>query len=154
MALHLSKSEMQKEALKELIEVAEYCINFDKSSDPRWNGYTGCYGYPSALILLSIVDNIGSIIKGGGNDTKTHFQILNDPSYYNLSLSNDQVETLRNGYRNKLTHNSYMEIGIGLRIGFGELEILSQREDGKYWLNLSPLLNISKKVVKKIIEET
>lgn len=81
MAQHRTKNGMIREALQEMIEVAEYCILFEKSNSENWKGYNGCYGYPSAILLLSIVDSVGTLIEGGGDDTKVHFKILNNMVY-------------------------------------------------------------------------
>jgi hypothetical protein len=37
-------------------------------------GAPGCLGYPSALLLLSIANGIGSYVVGGGN-TEKHFSL-------------------------------------------------------------------------------
>jgi len=151
MAIQKDAFSMQKEAFKEMIEVADYCFTFDKSKDPRWTGYVGCYGYPTALILLSIIDSVGSIVEGGGDDTKTHFKVINNPKYYNLNLNSTEIEVLRSDYRNRLSHNSYMEAGIGLSLGYGKCKIIEFTQN-KYWINLEPFLKISIEVVSKILE--
>jgi len=150
MAQHTEKNEMIKEALQEMIEVAEYCIFFEKSNSVNWKGYAGCYGYPSAILLLSIVDSVGTLIEGGGDDTKIHFKILNNAEYYNLALSEEEIEIMRNGFRNKLSHNSHIMEGFAMIPGSDNYKILI-KQNGTYFLNLKAFLSVSKKIVEKII---
>lgn len=143
---------MIKEALKEMIEMAEYGINFDKSKDARWIGQAGCYGYPSAILLLCIVDSVGTLIEKGGDDVSQHFKILNNPAYYNLNLSEEELRVMEKKYRNKLTHNSHMIPGIMLYPGTSGGSVLVKASD-YYCLNLIPFLEISRVVVEKILKE-
>ncbi len=152
MAIHRNTNSMIKEALKEMIEVSEYCINFDKSKDFRWPNQAGCYGYPSAILLLCIVDSVGTLIEKGGDDIGKHFQILNNPEYYNLKLSEVELRLIEKEYRNRLTHNSHMPPGMMLYPGNNQDSVLVKRDE-YYCLNLRPFLEISKMVVKKILTQ-
>lgn len=148
MAIHFTSDSMKIESLKEMLEVADYCINFDKRK-AGWR-MSGCYGYPAAILLLAIVDSIGAHVKGGGADTKKHFEILNDPDWYDLRLSAGAMEVLRNDYRNKLTHESIVGANLFLNIGDAENKVLEQIK-GYYRLNLKAFLQVSKRVVDKLI---
>ena len=150
MAVHQTEESMRIEALREYIEVAEYCINFDKSK--TWPGFQGCYGYPAALLLLSIVDSIGKEIKGGGDDVFIHFNILNDPDWYSLNLSETQLKRLVRGFRHKLSHESYISKFLVLDIGSDESPVLDEM-GSTITLYLKPFLDVSKKIVQKITSE-
>ena len=54
MAIHPNLQSMLRESLPEMLLVAKYCIEFRKDTS-IWSA-SGCYGYPAALILLSIAD--------------------------------------------------------------------------------------------------
>ena len=72
MAIHPNTQSMLYESLPEMLLVAKYCIEFRKDTS-IWPA-PGCYGYPAALILLSIVDSIGSYVENG--NVENHFKIL------------------------------------------------------------------------------
>ncbi|MCR4284057.1 MAG: hypothetical protein NUV64_01925 [Parcubacteria group bacterium] len=150
MALHEDKNSMIKEAIQEYIEVAKYCIDFDKSKDPRWNESAGCYGYPAALILLSITDAIGTIVMKGGDDVGEHFKVLNNQDYYNLNLSGNELKIIEKGYRNKLSHNAHIKEDIVLDIGNGVNSVF-EKINGIYKLNLLPFYHKTKLAVDKFI---
>ena len=141
-----------KESLKEMVEVASYCVNFEKSDDTRWVGHMGCYGYPGALLLLSIVDALGSEIIGGGDDCKKHFKILNHKNYYNLKLKDDIIEKLRNEYRNYLSHNAQIGNFVAMYPGDEDSSLL-ENKDGFLTLNLKPFLAISENVVSDFLNK-
>jgi hypothetical protein len=73
---------MLQESLVEKLLVVKYCIEYRK--DPKVWGSYDCFGHPSLVLLLSIVDTIGSFVIGG--KTRNHFDILNDKKYYDLNL--------------------------------------------------------------------
>ncbi|MEX1064142.1 MAG: hypothetical protein WD898_02195 [Candidatus Paceibacterota bacterium] len=152
MAWHLSKNSMKFESLLEILEVAEYCVNFDKSKSKNWAGWQGCYGYPAALLLLSIVDGVGAHIEGGGDDTKQHFKILNNPKWYNLNLSDEHVETLRKGYRNKLNHENILGDNLVLNLGDPSDEVIISKNEYTI-LNLKAFLVLTKKVISKLLPD-
>ena len=153
MAVHSNKKSMQYEALQEMLEVAEYCILFDKSKDSRWADHVGCYGYPAAILLLSIADCIGSIIenKGAEYSVVNNLNILNNAKYYNLNLSASELEDVRLLYRNKLTHNAYIGANNFLSIGEAGSPVMEGLSNGMYILNLKPFLEITKSVVRLFV---
>jgi hypothetical protein len=154
MAIHLSAQSMRREALLEMMKVAEYCVTFRK--DPQEWGSVGCYGYPAALILLSIADAIGSCVIGG-NAIK-HFHILNDPKYYNLHLPEDIIEKLFYGkYRSALSHNAILgshdaDSSVALAVGNPDSPVFEVR-DGRPYLNLLPFLQLTQKVVTNFLND-
>ena len=149
MAIHNSITAMLQETLVEMVAVSDYCINFRK--DPKIWGSHGCYGYPSAILLFSIMDSIGSYILGGS--TRNHFNILNHPDYYNLGLSDKDVKIIYENYRCLLTHNSAMPMDHFLDIGTIKSPVFEYKNKKPY-INLVPLLDISKKSVSEFLKNS
>ena len=107
---------MLKESIEEMLVAASLCIDFRKE-----NG--GCLGYPASMLLLSIVDSIGSYYRGNVNfrimidgaekiikrPDYQHFYILNS-DYYDLQLSENDIRKIYSNYRSLLVHNSVVAI--------------------------------------------
>ena len=148
MAIHLNLQSMLRESLPEMLLVAKYCIEFRKDTS-IWSA-SGCYGYPAALILLSIADSIGSYVERGS--IKNHFKILNNQNYYGLNPSNEEIGIIYDKYRNLLSHHTVMSTDVGLNIGSLTSSVL-QKENGRYWLNLIPFYNVSVKAVKSFLND-
>lgn len=152
MALHPNLQSMLHESLPEKLLVAKYCIEYKKEDDPKIEWLTpGCYGYPAALLLLSIVDTIGSFIEEG--NVEKHFKILNNSKYYGLDLSKEELKIIYNKYRNLLSHHSLLSTDVGLRIGKKNNSVLEQ-DSSKYWLNLIPFYLASVKAVTQFLENS
>ena len=130
-----------------MLFVAKYCIEFRKDSK-LWNA-PGCYGYPAALILLSLIDSIGSYIIGG--NVKNHFKILNDPTYFNLALDDEFIDVIYNHYRNTLSHNTVITPKVRLEIGHKNKPVIQRADDGKFVLNLIPLYIAVRRAVVKFL---
>lgn len=145
MAIHDSVQSMLSESLQEMIFVAKYCIESQKND--IW-GSSGCYGYPAAIILLSVVDSIGSYILKG--NIKNRFKILNYTEYYNLKLDDDTLEIVYDYYRNTLFHHSVLTPNIMLDIGQPNEKII-QKINSRYLLRLRPFYDISDIVVNKFL---
>jgi hypothetical protein len=107
-----------KEIIEEMFSVAQYCI-----TTPRNVGITeaeiGVYGYPAALILLSLISSIGSLFeqkltvevecKGKTTEKKiknaaTHIYILNS-KYFNQKLKDKELDFIYTNIRSHLVHN-------------------------------------------------
>lgn len=136
------------EALVENLMVSRYCINFRK--DPEKWKREGCYGFPAAILLFSIVDTIGSYIIGG--KTREHFNIFNNPDYYNLSLPEEDIDELYKNYRSLLTHNGALPLGRILAIGESSDGVIKKIR-GAIILNLIPFWNVSYYSVEKFLKE-
>lgn len=147
MAIHNDIPSIIKESLEEMILVAEYCLKFKKDK-ALWSS-EGCYGYPTALLLLSIADSIGSYVEGG--NIENHFKILNNKKYYGLNLDAKDLEVIYKKYRNLLSHNTALAMEHFLDIGKPEDSVLSKKE-GRYTLMLTPFYNASKKAVKVFLD--
>lgn len=148
MALHQNLPSMLNESLSEMLFVAKYCIEFHKD-EKIWFS-SGCYGYPAVLLLLSIVDSIGSYVYQTSKVEK-HFEILNDPDYYGLDLSEEELRVMYVNYRNLLSHNTVMATNVGLKIDSPSNKVLEKEED-RYWLNLIPLHNASVRAVTSFLD--
>jgi len=147
MAIHYSVSDMLQESLVEMVLVADYCIKYRKNIK-EW-GSSGCFGYPAAILLLSVADSIGSYVLGGY--VGDHFNILKHRDYYNLNLSDGYIDIIYKKYRNLLNHNAVMAVDCILDIGM-ENGLVFELKDNKPVLNLLPLLNVTKKAVAKFLE--
>lgn len=122
MALHITPASMLKESLDESLEAANFCSEYRKI-DEKWGKFRsdGCLGYPSAILLFSIIDSIGSYFRKDKNfkidvDSKKvtidgngweHFKILNS-KYFKQNLSQDFIKNLYLKYRCCLIHNSIL----------------------------------------------
>lgn len=139
---------MLHESILEMLLVAKYCIEFRKDVS-LWSA-PGCYGYPAALILLSIVDSIGSYIEKG--NVENHFKILNNSDYYNLGLSKQSLRVIYDHYRNTLSHHSVLTQNIILDIGQAEDRVF-EKIDSVFILKLVPLFNLSVISVNKLLND-
>ncbi len=125
MAGHDTPTSMLKESLKESLEAAHFCASYRKI-DTKWGEFRGqgCLGYPSAILLFSIIDSIGSYFRGktdfviniGAKPTRInaegweHFKILNS-KYFNQNLEESFIKAIYSQFRCKLTHNSILGKG-------------------------------------------
>ena len=147
MAIHSNLQSMLNESLPEMLLVAKYSVEFQKDTN-IWPA-PGCYGYPAALLLLSIADSIGSYVENG--NIKNHFKVLNNKDYYGLNLSENEIQIIYDDYRNLLAHNTVMSKNVGLNIGSSSNPVL-QNQNGRYWLNLIPFYNLSVKAVNSLLK--
>jgi hypothetical protein len=123
MAIHESTTALLKESLPEFLQVAEYCIGFQK-------GNGGCLGCPGAAMMFSIADSLGSYHRSQSHfavtvDGKTksiqkngyqHFYIFNS-EYYGLELSEITIKKLYENYRSPLLHNTALPMDQFLFMG-------------------------------------
>lgn len=149
MAIHDSIPPMVRESLIETFLVSEYCINFRKDYS-IW-GSCGCYGYPAAKLLFSIIDTIGSYVIGGGS--RKHFEILNHSDYYNLYLDEKSIKIIFENYRSLLEHNSVIPPNHILDIGTKDNKTF-EMVDEKPHINLFPLLILTRGILKKFLPES
>lgn len=120
---HKDLASLLKESLPEYLNIAGLCISTQK-------GGGGVYGFPSALLLFTIVDTIGSCHRGdkscsvtvndknrsiNGDDHKHYFAL--NSKYYNQVLSEDQIKKVYDYYRCLLSHNASLPPGFGLELG-------------------------------------
>jgi len=148
MAIHFSIPSMLQESLVEMLLVARYCVEYRK--DPKIWGASGCYGYPAAIILFSIVDSIGSYVIGG--KTRKHFDILNHKDYYDLNLDKASINIIYNRYRCLLTHNAVLAKNTVLDIGDNKSPVFDIKDNISY-VYLTPFLELTEQVVVKFLKE-
>jgi hypothetical protein len=112
MAIHPNLRSMLKESLDEITAIASY------SAQTRKPGGGGVYGFPSAMLLFSFIDTIGSFLRGNKNvaiqidgatrsinrDTE-HYFVLNS-RFFDFSFSQKQIDFIYEMCRCKLLHNS------------------------------------------------
>lgn len=149
MAIHPNIPSMLQESLPEMLLVAKYSIEFQKNTK-IWPA-PGCYGYPAALLLLSIADSIGSYVEQGS--VENHFKVLNNKGYYGLNLAPGEIKIIYDKYRNLLSHNSVIATDVGLKIGSPTDPVLS-KHNGRYWLSSVPLYNSSVTAVTAFLGNT
>lgn len=149
MAIHSNIPSMLQESLVEMFLVAKYCVGFRKDINV-WQE-SGCYGYPSALILLSIADSIGSYVIDS-KEVRPHFDILKHPDYYNLSLSDADISAIYTKYRNLLTHNSVMAPEAVLN--GNPASLVFEIKNNLLYLNLAPFLEKTKEVLIKFLSDS
>jgi len=99
MAYHTDPAQMVVEAIDECLLMAEHGINFAKPGG-------GILGYPTALLLLSVIDILGSYAVS----SKEHFQVLQQPCFA-LPLTTQQIKQIEHWYRNLLAHNGFVALG-------------------------------------------
>lgn len=166
MAYYENVCQMMANSLKELLYTANLCIDFDKSRSPHWPNQVGCLGFPAAMLLLSIVDVIGSVHEGDSKFTvlvdgekkkiakevRTHFQVLNSHYYGELDLRGGIISKIYECYRCCLVHNAAFPSGYFLNIGddTGAAFEIGRDENGDLFpksLNLRPFYILSKNAV-------
>lgn len=138
------------ESLSEMYLVAKYCVEFQKDTN-IWPA-PGCYGYPAALLLLSVADSLGSYVIDT-SEVKKHFDILNHSEYYNLNLSKEDITIIYNKYRNLLSHNSVLAPEAVLAIGSIN-DPIYEKKNGSPYLNLVPLLDKTREVLLKFLSNS
>jgi hypothetical protein len=146
MAIHYSIPSLLKESMMEYLAVSDFCVKYRKDKNV-W-GAPGCFGYSAAVLLLAIADAIGSYVIGGS--TEDHFKILNHRDFYNLGLTEEELELVYKDHRCLLTHNATLSLNVGLSIGEGKKNTI-EHFDNKLYLNLEPFLALSKEVVNKFL---
>lgn len=111
--------QMIEEALDELIICAKFSVFHDKKFGNKLGRVvTGNLGYPSAIILFSIIDIIGNCFKDNKNlevvvdgkkkfvskKSSSSFYILNS-KYFHQDLKQSEIDYFYDRFRSKLIHN-------------------------------------------------
>jgi hypothetical protein len=171
MAIHLDKVGLLKESLLEMIYLADYAVTYRKTDRRKWgtNATGGILGYPSTVILFSIIDCIGSTFSGDSNfkitidgkqrhikDTPHHIYILNS-KYFNLNLSQTDLDNIYKNVRSTLTHNSLLPEGYNLQVGENEKSpfkiAINELDSRIYFINLVPLYKATKIAIDSFIKD-
>lgn len=171
MAIHDQKVELLKESLLEMLHVAEYAINYRKTDKAKWadNATGGMLGYPAMVVLFSIIDCLGSVLAGNSKvtvlidgknrdikNTSQHIYILNS-KYFNLDLSQIDLDCVYKNVRSTLTHNSILPEGYILQAGEKEnlpFNIAINECDMRiYFINVIKLYEFTKRAVEKFMSD-
>lgn len=162
MGIHRDLPSLIRESLPEYLEVAEYCVTTEKPAPPGRRA--GCYGYPAAVMLFSIVDTIGSFYKGRSDlkieisgkpmritrDGDQHFYVLNS-EYYGQSLDQRTIEKLYKNFRSLLVHNASLAPSHFL-LNERKLPALFPTLDGKPSVNLFAFLKKSQEAANLFLD--
>ena len=151
MAIHRNPQSMLRESLVEMYLVAKYCIIEVEKDTNIWPA-PGCYGYPGALLLLSIADAVGSYVIDK-KTVRSHFDILKHIDYYDLQVSDSNITAIYKKYRNLLNHNSVLAMEAVLDIG-NTNDSVFEIKDNRPYLNLVPFLEKTKKVLIKFLSNS
>jgi hypothetical protein len=82
----------------------------------------GCLGYPATLLLLCVVNALGTFLTGESVmiENKSHkitrgepFRVLNHDCL-GFTLSHKEIKLVEDSYRNRLAHNAIIEVGASL----------------------------------------
>ncbi len=160
MAIHSSTHSLIQEAMIEYLAIADHCIMTAKPTG-------GCYGFPTALLLFSIVDTIGSFYRGNTSLNISvegkkkairgtgfqHYFILNS-DYYGQALSEKDIQRLYDYYRCLLVHNAALAPGNFLDIGNSTDPPFAKRSGSSHidYVNLRPFLDLTHVAVAKFLK--
>lgn len=112
-----------EEAINEYLFTIKACIEYRKSDG-------GCLGYPAALLMLCTIEALGHFLRNELveiDDTKQAitsgepFRVLNHP-FFDQKLSGEQINAIKDAYRNRLAHNAM--IGPNAFLVLGETKSL------------------------------
>jgi hypothetical protein len=156
MAMHENELEMVRASLPEYIKLARVGVE---------QGGLGC---PTATLLFSVVDAIGSyhrkragfVVKVDGKDveilkTDDHFRILNSQYFgrpNGLDLNGEQINRVYLRARCPVTHNAAMGMGCLLAEGGTRDEAVFD-EKGFTWIHLPTLLERCSAAVEAFLAE-
>jgi hypothetical protein len=106
---------MAVEGIDEYLTAAHMCLDHRKPDG-------GCLGYPATLLLLCVVNALGTYLTGDDAmiDGKLvritrgePFRVLNHDCF-GLNLSGKEIKLLEGSYRNRLAHNAIIERGSSM----------------------------------------
>lgn len=171
MAIHSDKVGLAKESIYEMLHVAEYALTYRKTDIALWgdNATGGILGFPTTVILFSIIDCLGSYFANDPNFTVNvdgkkqriknashHIYILNS-KYFNLDLSRIDLDNIYENVRSTLTHNSLLPEGYILEVGENKklpFDIAVNELDSRiYFINVIRLFEITKKAVEEFMDD-
>ncbi len=115
MAVHGNPWSLAEEAIAEYLAASKICVEHEKEDG-------GMLGYPAVLLLLCIVNALGTylqkeevMIEGKKQPITSGepFHVLNH-TLLNQNLTRAQIKTIEAAFRNPLAHNALIHIGSGL----------------------------------------
>ncbi len=160
---------MVSESLREMLETAQYCLDYRKVG-PQWthSQQGGCLGVAGAQLLLCIADTMGSYLRRRKNclpiasvvidgeecpitEVNQHLRVLNS-EYYGLCLSRSDIEDLYEVFRCRLVHNSAIPASCAIALGDPSGPVVHATPRGKT-LNLNSLLIASSKAIDRFCSD-
>jgi hypothetical protein len=162
MAGHDNLTSFVASSLLEYLVASKLALEFVKGENWHPEDRDGCLGTPSALVLLCVVDAIGSYLRYGpdivlidgkqrtidGEHSK-HFFVLNHQDYFAQTLSLTEIESIYE-YRNLLAHNAATAAGRPLLFHPREPEVFPVYEDQRA-INLPAFHNRACVAVEKLL---
>jgi len=158
MAAETNINELADMAVYEYLDMAHHCLISGKPGG-------GCYGYPTALLLLSIVKTIGSYHKGDGSftveidgasykidgDEAECYRVLNS-TYFNQSLTLKEIERVYDFYKCLSVHDPARPKPHFLAIGTPIDPMFSRDKKGEITvINLVAFYNLCVKAVSEFL---
>lgn len=160
---------MVETGLCEDLKAAEYCINYDKSTEPLPGAGGLCLGFPAAVLLFAIVDTMGSYfykstfafrIDGHDcaiNEPSHFFRVLNG-KYFGLQLSGAAINAVYSNYRGLLTHNAVLVGGHAIeKSNVHELPFIESRNSSNEpyisQVNLIPLHKLCERAIPEFVKD-
>jgi hypothetical protein len=145
--------------LAEYLEGARLCLEYKK--DRNWPAL-GRLGFPSALLLFSVIDAIGSYLRGSSETFRVdgkfkaikqkgfqHFFVLNGDDYWKQNLAHAEIKHVYDNYRSLLAHHAvFTPQGF---LSMSASDDLFPRQDGKIGVNLTAFYNLSTEVVPRFL---
>ena len=160
MAKETTLTDLADMAIYEYLDIAHHCLITGKPGG-------GCWGYPTTLLLLSIVNTIGSYHKNDNNFTveiedKKYpidgdgiecFRVLNS-SYFNLNLTQKEIQRVYNFYKCLAVCDPANPKPHFLAIGTPIDPVFSRDNQGNMtMLNLVPFYHLCVKAVSEFLKK-
>jgi len=160
MAIHKDLWTLAEEAIHEYILTAQCCLGYRKPDN-------GCLGYPAALLLLCVVNALGTYMRNepvridgkeqlitGGEP----FRVL-DHALFGQTLSHKQIKIIEKAYRNLLAHNAMLAPNAWLLPGKGDpIFVFNGESVNVYIVSLFEMVNqswqnLDKSKIRKAVEK-
>jgi len=129
MAVHPNPWSLAAETIEEYLLAARHCLSYKKLDG-------GCLGYPSVLLLLCVVNALGTYLRDrsvriDGKNTPIArgepFRVLNH-SLFGLKLAEKEIKKIEARYRNMLAHNGMIATQSWLLPGKGSKPFIFEQE--------------------------
>jgi hypothetical protein len=159
MSLHKKLSQLNIEALREVLLATEKLISYQKNTEPHiWNHEdNGCLGYPAAILLFAYIESVGCILLDDSGEKS--FIVLRHPVFGNQPISESGCKSVYKIYRNRLMHNLGLPKNARLFSDHNNLNAFDVANAGKKKqevvtaINLYALLYICKSSFEKLKEK-
>jgi hypothetical protein len=162
MPFHASLTEMLRESLPEYVAIARLSLATTKQG----RSSASFHGYPAATLLFAVADAIGSYFQGSSDflvsvdgkqrsidgDGHKHFFIFNS-TFYGQALSEREILSIYDSYRNPLIHNGAMKPGAWLNKGHATDPVFyCAPEESVECVNVTGLVLITDRAVTEFLK--